>query len=221
MTLAVTPKVPTNSPSHTVSKRKRILKVWAQGTIITGINQSEQIIKEKSQNKHLRVFELAPSPANKPKLVLKQQKQIFPLPQPFTNEYYQRLTRFNPGGTLIAAASSQGDLSIVSFPALEPVYFTKAEDDIFSLDFSPADNDTVPPSIPYSLSSYVFRLHTSPQKHYTSSPSAIPNESVSKTKRHSMTSMPQPQNPQPTKPPLQANPSETSAFSARRKSLPR
>ena len=48
-------------------------------------------------------------------------------------------------------ASSLGDLSIVSFPALEPIYFTKAEDDIFSLDFSPADNDTVPPSIlPYS-----------------------------------------------------------------------
>src|SRR5579871_6024429 len=113
-----------------------------KGTVVTSINQSQSVIKERNQNKHLRVFETAPSPAKAPKLVLKQQKQILPISSP---DNYQRLTKFNPSGTLLATASTSGDLSIVSFPALEPVYFTKAEDDIISLDFSPADNDTVSP----------------------------------------------------------------------------
>jgi hypothetical protein len=58
---------------------------------------------------------------------------------------YQRQTRFNRSAdpTLLAIASTSGHLHILSFPDLEQVYCTNVEQDIFSLTFSPADNDTV------------------------------------------------------------------------------
>ena len=117
-----------------------------QGDIVTGINQSTAIIKEKKQNRHLRIFDSSKSN----KITSKIQKQIFTPSIPFDSENYQRQTRFNRivDANLLAIASTAGDLSIVSFPGLEQVHSIKADGDILSLDFSPADNDTVFPRIP-------------------------------------------------------------------------
>jgi hypothetical protein len=127
MTLAVTSKV-SSSLFHS----------WEQGTIVTGINQSESIISQKNQNKHLRIFE-----SSSTKILLKQQKEIFPPSTPFNPDHYQRQTKFNPTTNLLAISSTSGSLSILSFPTLDSIYSTKADEDIYSLDFSPADNDTV------------------------------------------------------------------------------
>jgi len=83
------------------------------------------------------------------KLLAKSQKQVFPISTPFSSEEYQHQTCFNRlvDPTLLAIASTAGYLYILSFPGLEEVYTTKADGDIYSLDFSPADNDTVSPSI--------------------------------------------------------------------------
>src|SRR5438046_6395979 len=106
--------------------------------IVTGINQSESIISSKNQNKHLRIFESTGS-----KIQLKQQKEIFPPSTPFNQDDYQRQTKFNPPTNLLAISSTSGSLSILSFPTLESIYSTTADGDIYSLDFSPADNDIV------------------------------------------------------------------------------
>jgi hypothetical protein len=137
MTLAVTAKV---WPSSTTTE------LTVQGTIVTGINQSESTIAEKKQNRHLRLFELT-AQTTSPKIVLRQQKQIFSSSTPFNPEHYQRVTRFNRHAdpSLLAIASTSGDLSVLAFPSLEQVYSMRADGDIYSLDFSPADNDTVRP----------------------------------------------------------------------------
>lgn len=114
-----------------------------QGTIVTGINQPASFVSENKQNKHLRVFEV--TAGKLPKITPKQQKQVFPISEPFDTELYQRQTRFNRhvDPTLLAIASTSADLSVLSFPGLEQVYSSRADGEIYSLDFSPADNDTV------------------------------------------------------------------------------
>ena len=104
---------------------------------MTGINQSASLISEKKQNKHLRIFELSST-----KIIPKVQKQIFPLSLPFNPEIYQHQTCFNrhTQPTLLAITSTSGDLSVLSFPNLEQIYFTNVHNDIYSLEFSPADN---------------------------------------------------------------------------------
>lgn len=81
-----------------------------------------------------------------PKILLRQQKQVFSS-TPFNPENYQRLTRFNRHAdpNLLAISSTSGELSVLAFPALEQVYNMKVDGDIYGLDFSPADNDTVRP----------------------------------------------------------------------------
>lgn len=133
MTLAVTAQV-TSLTVHALTK---------QGTIVTGINQSNSAIMERKQNKHLRVFELVSMGSSK--VIPKAQKQVFATLTPAGTEHYQRLTRFNrlTDPNLLALASTSGELAVLSFPDLEQIYFTKEDGDIYSLDFSPAENDTV------------------------------------------------------------------------------
>jgi hypothetical protein len=112
------------------------------------VNQSESIIAERKQNRHLRLFELT-AHTTPPKISLRQQKQVFTPSTPFNPEHYQRLTRFSrhTDPSLLAIASTSGDLSVLAFPGLEQVYSMKADGDIYALDFSPADNDTVSPEL--------------------------------------------------------------------------
>jgi len=128
MTLAVTSKV-----------FRRLRSTDGKGTIVTGINQSESFISENKQNRHLRFFKS--SGQISPKLA----KQVFTPSIPFNTDQYQRLTRFNrlQDPNLLAISSNSGDLSILSFPSLDIVYSTSVSEDISSIDFSPADNDTV------------------------------------------------------------------------------
>jgi hypothetical protein len=78
-------------------------------------------------------------------ITFKLQKQVFQPSIPFDTEYYQRQTSFNrlTDPTLLALGSTSGQLSILSFPALDQVFSTNANADIYALDFSPAQNDTV------------------------------------------------------------------------------
>jgi hypothetical protein len=97
----------------------------------------------KTQNKHLRLFEI--SSAKPRKISPKAQKQVFSSATSLSSEHYQRQTRFNriKDPSLLAVASTSGDIAILSYPNLEAVYSTVADGDVYDLDFSPADNDMV------------------------------------------------------------------------------
>jgi hypothetical protein len=114
------------------------LAVSSKGEIVTGINQAPAVIKERKQNKHLRIFA---SSSNK--ITPKLQKQVFTPSIPFDSEIYQRQTRFNGEENLLAISSTSGDISINSFPQLEQIKSMKADGDVLSVDFSLAENDTV------------------------------------------------------------------------------
>lgn len=116
-----------------------------KGTIITGINQSESIVSSKAQNRHLRIFEIINTPGNPPKIAIKLQKQVFSPSIPFNTDHYQRLTKFSKSENLLGVTSTSGDLAVLSYPSLEVVYSVKVDGDVYSIDFSPADNDTVRP----------------------------------------------------------------------------
>lgn len=110
---------------------------------MTGINQTDATASGKNQNKHLRLLEIS---STKPrKISPKIHKQVFTPAMPLNPEHYQRQTRFNKvkDPTLLAVASTSGDISILSYPNLESVYSTVADGDVYDLDFSPADNDMV------------------------------------------------------------------------------
>ena len=129
----------------------------------------------KNLNKHLRIFEITSGKTLK--ITPKLQKQVFPISTPFNPDHYQRQTRFNRSTdpSLLAIASTSGDLSVVSFPTLDTLYSTKADGEIYSLDFSPADNDTVIALVSQLMVDFIHHPHhpaNSPLPRFQASSSA-------------------------------------------------
>jgi hypothetical protein len=113
-----------------------------QGTIATGIN--EPSVAPNKRNKHLRIFGL--STEEPLKITETSQKNIINPSKTAEADIYPHYIQFNSrtDPKFLAFALSTGDVAVVSYPALEVVYKTTVDGDIYGLDFPPTeDPDTV------------------------------------------------------------------------------
>ncbi|CED85158.1 Prolactin regulatory element-binding protein/Protein transport protein SEC12p [Phaffia rhodozyma] len=104
--------------------------------LAAGINSAPAQLRN-GMNNHCRVFDL-----NDEKIQLKSSTRTFSADYSEREDYpYQKLTAFSRNGSLLAVGTSHNQVSILSFPSLEPAYERLSFDrvgfgDVYDLDFS-------------------------------------------------------------------------------------
>jgi hypothetical protein len=101
-------------------------------------------VSPSKRNKHLRIFEL--STEEPLKITETTQKNITNPSKTAEADVYPHQIQFNSrtDPTFLAFALSTGDVAVASYPALEVVYKTTVDGDIYGLHFPPTkDSDTV------------------------------------------------------------------------------